>query len=123
MIKVTIEATGEEKQILTGEMVNAVITTEDGCKVACVANSKNGVKPEVFIRSLVALVNTAIKSYSFDDISCELLHTLFVLEMSNSTKRENSDIKASNKQKEQTEKSVEDAFKEFIEIFGKVVGE
>lgn len=123
MIKVTIEATGEEKQVLTGEIVNAVITTEDGCKVACIANSKNEVKPTVFIRSLVALVNTAIKSYSFDDISCELLHTLFVLEKSNSTKRENSDIKASNKQKEQTEKSVEDAFKEFIEIFGKVVGE
>lgn len=123
MIKVTIEATGEEKQVLTGEMVNAVITTEDGCKVACVANSKNGVKPGAFIRSLVALVNTAIKSYSFDDISCELLHTLFVLEKSNSTKRENSNIKASNKQKEQTEKSVEDAFKEFIEIFGKAVGE
>lgn len=123
MVKVTIEATGEEKQVLTGEIVNAVITTEKGCKLACAANSKNGVKPGVFIRSLVALVNTAIKSYSFDDISCELLHTLFVLEMSNSTKRENSDIKASNKQKEQTEKSVEDAFKEFIEIFGKVVGE
>lgn len=123
MVKVTIEATGEEKQVLTGEIVNTVITTEEGCKVACIANSKNEVKPTVFIRSLVALVNTAIKSYSFDDISCELLHTLFVLEMSNSTKRENSDIKASNKQKEQTEKSVEDAFKEFIEIFGKVVGE
>lgn len=123
MVKVTIEATGEEMQVLTGEIVNAVITIEEGCKVACIANSKNEVKPTVFIRSLVALVNTAIKSYSFDDISCELLHTLFVLEKSNSTKRENSDIKASNKQKEQTEKSVEDAFREFIEIFGKVVGE
>ncbi len=123
MVKVTIEATGEEKQVLTGEIVNAVITTEEGCKVACIANSKNEVKPTVFIRSLVALVNTAIKSYSFDDISCELLHTLFVLEMSNSTKREKLNIKASNKQKEQPDKSVEDAFKEFIEIFGKVVGE
>ena len=30
MVKVTIEATGEEKQVLTGEVVNAVITTEDG---------------------------------------------------------------------------------------------
>ena len=123
MVKVTIEATGKEKQVLTGEIVNAVITTEDECKVACIANSKNEVKPTVFIRSLVALVNTAIKSYSFDDISCELLHTLFVLEKSNSTKRENSNIKASNKQKEQIDKSVEDAFKEFIEIFGKAVGE
>lgn len=123
MVKVTIEATGHETQVLTGEIVNAVITTEDGCKVACIANSKNGVGVKVFIKSLVALVNTAIKAYSFDDISCELLHTLFVLEKSNSTKREKSDIKASNKQKEQTEKSVEDAFKEFIEIFGKVVGE
>ena len=121
MVKVTIEATGEETQVLTGEMVNAVITTENGCKVACIANSNNEVEPKVFIRSLVTLVNTAIKSYSLNDISCELLHTLFVLEMSNSTKRENSNIKASNKQKEQTEKSVEDAFKKFIEIFGKVV--
>lgn len=123
MVKVTIEATGQETQVLTGEIVNAVITTEDGCKVACVANSKKEVGAKVFIKSLVALVNTAIKAYSFDDISCKLLHELFVLEKSNSTKRENSDIKASNKQKEQTEKSVEDAFKEFIEIFGKVVGE
>ena len=119
MVKVTIEATGQETQVLTGEIVNAVITTEDGCKVACIANSKNEVKPRVFIRSLVALVNAAIKSYSFDDISYELLNTLFALEKSNSTKREDSNIKASNKQKEQTEKSVEDAFKEFIEMFGK----
>lgn len=123
MVKVTIEATGHETQVLTGEIVNTVITTEDGCKVACIANSKNEVGAKVFIKSLVTLVNTAIKAYSIDDISCKLLHELFVLEKSNSTKRENSDIKASNKQKEQTEKSVEDAFKEFIEIFGKVVGE
>lgn len=80
---------------------------------------RGNLEARVFIRSLVALVNAAIKSYSFDDISYELLNTLFALEKSNSTKREDSNIKASNKQKEQTEKSVEDAFKEFIEIFGK----
>ena len=34
MVKVTIEATGQETQVLTGEIVNAVITTEEGCKVA-----------------------------------------------------------------------------------------
>lgn len=117
MIKVTIEATGEKKQVLTGDMVNAVITTEKGCELVCAANSKNRVKPGVFIRSLVALVNTAIKSYSFDDISYELLNTLFAIEMRSKAK------KAQQAYKEDTAKSEDEAFKRLMKILGKAVEE
>lgn len=124
MVKVTIEATGEETEVLTGEMVNAVILEEVGCKVMCVSNTKNRVGVDKFIKSLMYLVHQSIEAYSIDDVSCDLLHMLFAMEMRDDVKKYTSDRKMESMSKENTtDKSVEDTFKEFIEIFGKVVGE
>lgn len=51
MIKVTIEADGEEKKILTGEMLNMAVLGEDGCKIAMVSQpTKRGISSNNFIQ-------------------------------------------------------------------------
>ena len=100
MVKVTIEVVGEKVQTLTGEMVNASIIDDNGFKIACVSKSKEGVAPDKFIKSLVGLVDHAIKSYAVDDISYEMLHALFAMDMRDDVKRRISDESKPHTQKE-----------------------
>lgn len=72
MIKVTIEADGEEKKILTGEMLNMAVLGEDGCKIAMVSQpAKRGISSNNFIQSLQKLVQCSIKSFAQGDKTME----------------------------------------------------
>ena len=72
MIKVTIEADGEEKKILTGEMLNMAVLGEDGCKIAMVSQpTKRGIRSNNFIQSLQKLVQCSIKSFAQGDKTME----------------------------------------------------
>ena len=72
MIKVTIEADGEEKKILTGEMLNMAVLGEDGCKIAMVSQpAKRGISSNNFIQSLQKLVQCSIKSFAQEDKTME----------------------------------------------------
>lgn len=72
MIKVTIEADGEEKKILTGEMLNMAVLGEDGCKIAMVSQpTKRGISSSNFIQSLQKLVQCSIKSFAQGDKTME----------------------------------------------------
>ena len=72
MIKVTIEADGEEKKILTGEMLNMAVLGEDGCKIAMVSQpTKRGISSNNFIQSLQKLVQCSIKSFAKGDKTME----------------------------------------------------
>lgn len=72
MIKVTIEADGEEKKILTGEMLNMAVLGEDGCKIVMVSQpAKRGISSNNFIQSLQKLVQCSIKSFAQGDKTME----------------------------------------------------
>ena len=72
MIKVTIEADGEEKKILTGEMLNMAVLGEDGCKIAMVSQpTKRGISSNNFIQSLQTFVQCSIKSFAQGDKTME----------------------------------------------------
>lgn len=72
MIKVTIEADGAEKKILTGEMLNMAVLGEDGCKIAMVSQpTKRGISSNNFIQSLQKLVQCSIKSFAQGDKTME----------------------------------------------------
>ena len=72
MIKVTIEADGEEKKILTGEMLNMAVLGEDGYKIAMVSQpAKRGISSNNFIQSLQKLVQCSIKSFAQGDKTME----------------------------------------------------
>lgn len=72
MIKVTIEADGEKKKILTGEMLNMAVLGEDGCKIAMVSQpTKRGISSNNFIQSLQKLVQCSIKSFAQGDKTME----------------------------------------------------
>lgn len=72
MIKVTIEADGEEKKILTGEMLNMAVLGEDCCKIAMVSQpTKRGISSNNFIQSLQKLVQCSIKSFAQGDKTME----------------------------------------------------
>lgn len=72
MIKVTIEADGEEKKILTGEMLNMAVLGEDGCKIAMVSQpAKRGISSNNFIQSLQKLVQCSIKYFAQGDKTME----------------------------------------------------
>lgn len=74
MIKVTIEADGEEKKILTGEMLNMAVLGEDGCKIAMVSQpTKRGISSNNFIQSLQKLVQCSIKSFAQGDKTMEFI--------------------------------------------------
>ena len=122
MVKVTIEVAGEKVQTLTGEMVNASIIDDNGFKIACVSKSKEGVAPDKFIKSLVGLVNHAIKSYAVDDISYEMLHALFAMDMRDDVKRRISDESKPHTQKE-TAKGDSSNTLDLIELLRKVAEE
>lgn len=101
MIKVTIEADGEEKKILTGEMLNMAVLGEDGCKIAMVSQpTKRGISSNNFIQSLQKLVQCSIKSFAQGDKTMEsILKVCFaeaMIERSDSmkdTKEEEQDSK------------------------------
>lgn len=122
MVKVTIEAAGEKVQTLTGEMVNASIIDDNGFKIACVSKSKEGVAPDKFIKSLVGLVNHAIKSYAVDDISYEMLHVLFAMKMRDNVLKRISDESKPHTQKE-TAKGDSSNTLDLIELLRKVAEE
>ena len=122
MVKVTIEVAGEKVQTLTGEMVNASIIDDNGFKIACVSKSKEGVAPDKFIKSLVGLVNHAIKSYAVDDISYEMLHVLFAMKMRDNVLKRISDESKPHTQKE-TAKGDSSNTLDLIELLRKVVEE
>lgn len=83
MVKVTIEATGKEKQILTGDMVNAMVLDDKECNFAFVKSSKNAINGDVFVSSLVHFVQGAIKAFSNGDpMYHDMLKMLFALGMS-----------------------------------------
>lgn len=72
MIKVTIEADGEEKKILTGEMLNMAVLGEDGCKIAMVSQpTKRGISSNNFIQSLQKLVQCSIQYFAQGDKTME----------------------------------------------------
>ena len=122
MVKVTIEVAGEKVQTLTGEMVNASIIDDNGFKIACVSKSKEGVAPDKFIKSLVGLVNHAIKSYAVDDISYEMLHVLFAMDMRDNVLKRISDESKPHTQKE-TVKGDSSNTLDLIELLRKVAEE
>ena len=122
MVKVTIEVAGEKVQTLTGEMVNASIIDDNGFKIACVSKSKEGVAPDKFIKSLVGLVNHAIKSYAVDDISYEMLHALFEMKMRDNVLKRISDESKPHTQKE-TAKDDSSNTLDLIELLRKVAEE
>ena len=122
MVKVTIEVAGEKVQTLTGEMVNASIIDDNGFKIACVSKSKEGVAPDKFIKSLVGLVDQAIKSYAVDDISYEMLHALFAMDMRDNVLKRISDESKPHTQKE-TAKGDSSNTLDLIELLRKVAEE
>lgn len=104
MVKVKIEVNGEEKQVITGDMVNAVVLDEKGCKVALVNSpSQDEIEALKFVKSLVYLVENAIKAFACDDrIVQDMLHMCFVMEMKQAEearcKKESEEEKQSSKQ-------------------------
>ena len=122
MVKVTIEVAGEKVQTLKGKMVNASIIDDNGFKIACVSKSKEGVAPDKFIKSLVGLVNHAIKSYAVDDISYEMLHPLLAMKMRDNVLKRISDESKPHTQTE-TAKGDSSNTLDLIELLRKVAEE
>lgn len=120
MVKVTIEATGEETQVLTGDMVNLAMIDKNGCKIAMVCNQENDVHPEKFIKSMVHLVQNSIKAYAqHNDVVESMLNVCFAFEME-------SDVvqKLREQMKEEMhgiEKDAIDGLEDFLKILRKVV--
>lgn len=104
MVKVKIEINGEEKQVITGDMVNAVVLNEEGCKIALVSQpSQDEIEAPKFVKSLVCLVQNAIKAFAHDDVTVQdMLHMCFAIEMKLAEearcKKESKEEKQNNKQ-------------------------
>lgn len=104
MVKVKIEVNGEEKQVITGDMVNAVVLDEEGCKIAIVSQpSQDEIEAPKFVKSLVYLVQNAIKAFAHDDVTVkDMLHLCFAIEMKQAEearcKKESKEEKRSSKQ-------------------------
>lgn len=123
MVKVTIETTGKEKQILTGDMVNAMVLDDKECNFAFVKSSKNAINGLVFVSSLVHFVQGAIKAFSNGDpMYRQMLHVLFALEMSQAVEE-----RCNKKLKEEQQDSKKDVenheLDELFEILRKAVEE
>lgn len=104
MIKVKIEVNGEEKQVITGDMVNAVVLDEECCKIALVSQpSQDEIEAPKFVKSLVYLIQNAIKAFAHDDATVQdMLHICFAIEMKQAEearcKKESEEEKQSSKQ-------------------------
>ena len=121
MVKVTIEATGEETKVLTGDMVNLAIIDKNGCKIALVCNHEENVHPAKFIKSMVHLVQNSIKAYAQnDDVVEDMLNVCFELEMG---KDWGKDEKKEIKNEKHNVKETIDGLKDFLEVLRKVVEE
>ena len=121
MVKVTIETTGKEKQILTGDMVNAMFLDDKECNFAFVKSSKNAINGLVFVSSLVHFVQGAIKAFANGDSkNWQMLNVLFALEMSQAAKeRCNKELK---EEQQDSKKDVENhELDELFEILRKAV--
>lgn len=122
MVKVTIEATGEETQVLTGDMVNLAIVDKRGCKIALVCNQEENVHPEKFIKSMVHLVQNSIKAYAqHDDVVDAMLNMCFALEMKSA--REQKLQEEMKEERHDIEKDAIDGLEGFLKILRKVVEE
>ena len=117
MVKVKIEVNGEEKQVITGDMVNAAVLDENGCKIALVSDpSEQGIATGRFVKSLVLLVKNAIKAFAHgNSIKQSILNMCFALEMEQTACRE----KNTEKRKD-SDKSVE---RELDDLMNKILGE
>ena len=113
MVKVTIETTGKEKQILTGDMVNAMVLDDKECNFAI-----NG---DVFVSSLVHFVQGAIKAFSNGDpMYHDMLKMLFALGMSQTVEFRHK--KESKEEQQDSKKDVENhELDELFEILRKAV--
>lgn len=104
MVKVKIEVNGEEKQVITGDMVNAVVLNEEGCKIVLASSpSQDEIEAPKFVKSLVYLVQNAIKAFAYDDVTVQdMLHMCFAIEMKQAAearcKKESKEEKQNNKQ-------------------------
>lgn len=122
MVKVKIEVNGEEKQVITGDMVNAVVLDEKGCKVALVNSpSRDEIEALQFVKSLVYLVQNAIKAFAHDDrIVQDMLHMCFVMEM-----KQAEEARCKKESEEEKQSSKQDAehhgINDLLKILGKVV--
>lgn len=122
MVKVKIEVNGEEKQVITGDMVNAVVLDEKGCKVALVNSpSRDEIEALKFVKSLVYLVENAIKAFAHDDrIVQDMLHMCFVMEM-----KQAEEAQCKKESEEEKQSSKQDAehhgINDLLKILGKVV--
>lgn len=83
MIKVTIEADGQEKQVFTGEMVNMAVVDKYDCYIAIASQpTKRGIPAPNFIKSLVQLVQGSLKAFADGDRSIEcMLNFCFASEL------------------------------------------
>lgn len=122
MVKVTIEADGEEKRVITGDMVNAVILDKNGCKIALVSQpTEYGIATRKFVKSLMYLVQSSIKAFAQGDRTMEdLLHMCFALEM-----KQAAEERCKKESKEEKQDSKVDAeyheLNDLFEILRKVV--
>lgn len=104
MVKVKIEVNGEEKQVITGDMVNAVVLDEEVCKIALVSQlSQDEIEAPKFVKSLVYLVQNAIKAFAHDDVTVkDMLHLCFAIEMKQAEEarweKDSKEEKQNNKQ-------------------------
>ena len=117
MVKVKIEVNGEEKRVITGDMVNAVVLDENGCKIALVSDpSEQGIATGRFVKSLVLLVQNAIKAFAHgNSIRQSILNMCFALEM------EQAACGGKNTEKRRDDdKSVE---RELDDLLNKILGE
>lgn len=122
MVKVKIEVNGEEKQVITGDMVNAVVLDEKGCKVALVSSpSEDEIQAPKFVKSLVYLVQNAIKAFAHDDATVQdMLHLCFAIEM-----KQAEEARCKKESEEEKQSSKQDAehhgINDLLKILGKVV--
>ena len=104
MVKVKIEVNGEEKQVITGDMVNAVVLDEEVCKIALVSQpSQDEIEAPKFVKSLVYLVQNAIKAFAHDDVTVkDMLLLCFAIEMKQAEEarweKDSKEEKQNNKQ-------------------------
>ena len=122
MVKVKIEVNGEEKQVITGDMVNAVVLDEEVCKIALVSQpSQDEIEAPKFVKSLVYLVQNAIKAFAHDDVTVkDMLHLCFAIEM-----KQAEEARWEKDSKEEKQNNKQDAehygFNDLLKILRKVV--
>ena len=122
MVKVKIEVNGEEKQVIIGDMVNAVVLDEEGCQIALASQpSQDEIEAPKFVKSLVYLIQNAIKAFAHDDATVQdMLHICFAIEM-----KQAEEARCKKESKEEKQSSKQDAehhgINDLLKILRKVV--